>query len=111
MEKSKTSLGLDENVAGLLSYLVGFITGILFFVLEKDNSFVRFHAMQSIITFGGIFVISLVLGFIPVIGWILALLLPFVALILWILLMVKAYQGERYKLPVIGDIAEKQITP
>jgi len=110
MEKSKTSLGLDENVAGLLSYLVGFITGILFFVLEKDNSFVRFHAMQSIITFGGIFVISLVLGFIPIIGWILALLLPFVALILWILLMVKAYQGERYKLPVVGDIAEKQVT-
>ncbi len=109
MEKSKTSLGLDENVAGLLSYLVGFITGILFFVLEKDNSFVRFHAMQSIITFGGIFVIHLVLGFIPIIGWILVLLLFFVALILWILLMVKAYQGERYKLPLVGDMAEKQI--
>jgi len=102
---------MAENVEGLLTYLLGFITGILFFVLEKDNSFVRFHAMQSIITFGGIFVLSLILGFIPIIGWILALLLPFVALILWILLMVKAYQGERFKLPVIGDMAEKQIKP
>jgi len=109
MEKNKTSLGMDENVEGLLSYLLGFVTGILFFVLEKDNSFVRFHAMQSIITFGGIFVLSLVLGFIPIIGWIIAMLLPFVAIVLWILLMVKAYQGERYKLPFVGDIAEKQI--
>jgi len=109
MEKSKTSIGLEENVAGLLSYLLGFITGILFYVLEKENSFVRFHAMQSIITFGAIFVLSLILGFIPIIGWILALILPFVALILWILLMVKAYQGERYKLPIVGDIAEKQV--
>ncbi len=109
MEKNPTSLGMDQNVEGLLCYLVGFITGILFFVLEKDNSFVRFHAMQSIITFGGIFVLSLVLGLIPIVGWILALFLPFVAIILWILLMVKAYQGERYKLPVIGDMAEKQI--
>jgi uncharacterized membrane protein len=111
MEKSKTSTGLEENVAGLLCYLLGFITGILFFIIEKENSFVRFHAMQSIITFGAIFVLSIVLGFIPIIGWILALLFPFVALALWIILMVKAYQGERYKLPIVGDIAEKQVTP
>jgi uncharacterized membrane protein len=111
MEKSKTSTGLEENVAGLLCYLLGFITGILFFVLEKENTFVRFHAMQSIITFGTIFVLSFILGFIPIIGWILALLLPFVALILWIILMVKAYQGARYKLPIVGDIAEKQVSP
>lgn len=111
MEKSKTSTGLEENVAGLLCYLLGFITGILFFVLEKENTFVRFHAMQSIITFGAIFVLSFILGFIPIIGWILALLLPFVALILWIILMVKAYQGQRYKLPIVGDIAEKQVPP
>ena len=111
MEKSKTSTGLEENVAGLLCYLLGFITGILFYVLEKDNSFVRFHAMQSIITFGAIFVLIIVLGFIPIIGWILALLLPFVALALWIILMIKAYQGERYKLPIVGDMAEKQVTP
>jgi len=48
--KSKTALGIDENIEGLLCYVLGFITGILFLVLEKDNKFIRFHAMQSIVT-------------------------------------------------------------
>lgn len=55
--KSKTALGIDENIEGLLCYVLGFLTGILFLVLEKDNKFVRFHAMQSIVTFLALFVI------------------------------------------------------
>lgn len=107
--KSKTALGIDENIEGLLCYVLGFITGILFLVLEKDNKFVRFHAMQSIVTFLALFVISMAIGFIPILGWMVSGLIGLVALILWLLLMFKAYQGEMYKLPIAGDFAEKQI--
>ncbi len=105
----KTSTGMDQNVAGMLCYLVGWITGLIFFLIEKDNKFVRFHAMQSIITFGGLTMLFMVLGFIPFLGWILFPILGIVQLVLWILLMLKAYQGEMFKLPVIGDLAEKNI--
>ncbi len=104
----KTSMGMQPNVAAFLSYLVGFVTGIIFYVLEKENKFVRFHAMQSIIFSAPLFVLNTVLGFIPVLGWILMSLISLGAIILWILLMIKAYQGEYFKLPIIGDIAEKQ---
>jgi uncharacterized membrane protein len=107
--KEKSSTGLDENVAGLLCYLLGFITGIVFLVVEKESHFVKFHAMQSTITFLSLFVISLVLGFIPIIAllvypiWILSL-------ILWLLLMIKALQGKRYSLPIVGKMmGEKTI--
>jgi uncharacterized membrane protein len=105
----KTSTGLNQNVAGLLCYLVGWITGLIFFLIEKDNRFVRFHAMQSMMTFGALTVLFIVLGFIPFIGPMLFPILGLVQLVLWILLMVKAYQGERFKLPVIGDLAEQNI--
>jgi uncharacterized membrane protein len=103
--KEKSSTGLDENVAGFFCYLLGFITGIIFLAVEKKSSFVKFHAMQSTITFLSLFIISLILGFIPIIGllvypiWILSL-------ILWLLLMVKALKGERYALPIVGKMAE-----
>lgn len=103
----KTSTGMQANVAALLSYLAGFITGIIFYVIEKENKFVRFHAMQSIVTFGFLFVLGFVLGVIPVIGWALIPVLWIAQVILWVLLMVKAYQGENFKLPIAGDIAEK----
>ena len=106
-EREKSSTGLDENVAGFFCYLLGFITGIIFLVVEKKSSFVKFHAMQSTITFLGLFVISFILGLIPIIGllvypvWILSL-------ILWLLLMIKALQGERYSLPIVGKMAEEK---
>jgi uncharacterized membrane protein len=111
MEKDlgKTSIGMQANVAALLSYLAGFITGIIFYVIEKDNKFVRFHAMQSIIVFGALFVLNMILAFIPFIGWILMPVVSIVTLVLWILLMVKAYKGESFKLPIAGDMAEKQV--
>ena len=104
----KTSTGIQPNVAALLSYVLGVITGIIFFIIEKENKFVRFHAMQSIITFGGLFVIQMVFAFIPVIGAIIVPIISIASLILWVILMVKSYQGEKFKLPIIGDIAEKQ---
>ncbi|PIV20990.1 MAG: hypothetical protein COS40_09690 [Deltaproteobacteria bacterium CG03_land_8_20_14_0_80_45_14] len=109
-ETGQSSTGLDENVAGLLCYLLGFITGILFLVVEKKSRFVKFHAMQSTITFLSLFVISVVLGWIPIIGllvypiWILSL-------ILWLVLMIKALQGKRYSLPIVGKMAEGKSSP
>lgn len=90
----------DENLKGALTYLLGFITGIFFLITEGENSFIRFHAMQSTITFAILFI----LNFVPLLGF---LVFP-VSLILWVFLMYKAYAGERYKLPYIGDFAEKQ---
>ncbi len=103
----KTSLGMEANVAGLLSYLLGFITGIVFYVLEKENKFVRFHAMQSIVVFGALFVSMTVFGLIPGIGFLLSNILGILSIILWVLLMVKSYQGEYFRIPVASDIADK----
>jgi uncharacterized membrane protein len=103
-----SSTGLDPNLAGLLCYLAWFITGIVFLIIEKENRFVRFHAYQSLAVFGALFVLSIILPVIPRIGGPLAFLVGVGSLILWILLMVKAYQGERFKLPLAGDWAEEQ---
>ena len=108
MEKKdlgKTSTGVQANVAALLCYLVGFITGIIFIVIEKENKFVRFHAMKSIVVFGFLFVLGFILPFIPILGLILLPFLWIVNVVLWIILMVKAYQGEKFKVPVAGDIS------
>ena len=101
-EEQGSSTGLDENVAGLLCYLFGFVTGIIFLAVEKKSSFVKFHAKQSTITFLGLFVLSLLFGGIPVIG---ALILIF-SIILWFILMIKALQGKRYLLPIVGKMVE-----
>ncbi len=102
----KSSTKLQPNVAALLSYLAGFVSGIVFIVIEKENKFVRFHALQSIVTFGAIFVLQWVFSVMFYVGA-LVLLLNLASLALWVILMIKAYQGERFKLPVIGDIVEK----
>ena len=105
----KTSTGLEANVAGLLCYVAGWISGLVFILIEKENKFVRFHAMQSIIVFGVLSVASIVLGWIPVLNVVIVPLISVLGLVLWIVLMVKAYQGEKYKLPWAGDLAEKQV--
>lgn len=116
----KSSTGLDANVAAALSYLLGLITGIVFYAIEKDSRFVKFHAMQSILVSLGVIVVWVVyvvlanvLAWIPILGWIaLALLWAVIAigaLVLWIVLMLKAFQGERFKLPWFGDMAERQM--
>ncbi|NJF25954.1 DUF4870 domain-containing protein [Thermococcus sp. Bubb.Bath] len=101
----KTSLCIDENVEGLLAYLGWWITGIIFLVLEKDSYFVRFHAMQSTVTFLGITVLGWIFGIIPFVGWVLANLTWLLGIILWILEMLEAYQGKLYKFPYVGDLS------
>ena len=107
-DMGKSSTGMQANFAALLSYVLGLITGLIFFLVEKDNKFVKFHAMQSIVFSVGMFVVSFILVMIPVIGILANLLLQIAALVAWIVCMIKAYQGEYFKLPVIGDIAAKQ---
>jgi len=103
----KTSTGLAENVAGLLCYVLGWVSGLVFILLEKDNKVVRFHAMQSIIVFGAITIATFIIGLIPVIGTFIAGLIWLLGVVLWIVLMIKAYQGTQLKLPFSGDLAEK----
>ena len=105
----KSTLNLDSNVAGLLCYLGLWITGLIFFLIEKENSFVRFHAMQSLLAFASLGVISIVANVIPILGQLIALAAWVLGLVIWIMMMVKAYGGERYKLPIVGDMAEKYI--
>ena len=103
----RSSLGMDGTLAAALSYVFGIISGLLFFLLEKRSRFVRFHALQSVLFSVALFACSMVSGFMPLIGPLLAVVCTLGGLILWIVLMVKAYQGELFKLPALGDIAEK----
>ncbi len=100
----ETKTGLSQNLAGLLCYLLGWVTGIIFLVLEPENKFVRFHAIQSIIVFGVLSVLTWIFGLFV---WGFAAFLGALGFILWIILMVKAYQGERFRIPIAGDIANK----
>ncbi len=105
---NRSSFGMDENIAGLLCYVLHFITGIVFFFSEKQSRFVKFHAMQSILVFLPLNIILKILGYIPFLGGLMAGLLGLFEFVLWIVLMVKAYNREWFKLPIVGDIAERQ---
>ncbi len=103
----KTSMGMEANLAALLACVFGWVTGLIFFLLEKENKFVRFYALQSILVSVVFFVASIVLTFIPFVNMVALPVISIVAVIIWIVSMVKAYQGEKFKLPIIGDMAEK----
>jgi uncharacterized membrane protein len=89
----------------MLCYLGWWVTGIIFLVIEKKSQFVRFHAAQSLVALGVINVLAVVLRYIPFIWW-LSPIVGFLGFLLMLFLMYKAYQGEMYKLPIAGDIAQ-----
>jgi uncharacterized membrane protein len=110
--------GMAENVAGLLCYVLGWVTGIIFFLIDK-RPYVRFHAAQSIVVFGGLHFINIVVGIMFGTGFMmmggrggfglvfaLYSLINLVAFVLWIVLMMKAYQGEKFEVPVAAGIAQ-----
>lgn len=111
----KTSMGMEPNLAATLSYLCGWITGLIFFLLEKENKYVRFHAMQSLVFFGGLTVISIaisIFGMLPIpltglLSFAVNMLVGIGGFVAWIVCMLKAYQGQKFSLPVAGEIAEK----
>ena len=123
---AKSSTGLEENLAALLSYVFGWVSGLIFFLIEKDSRLVRFHAMQSLL-------LNVVAGVVAIALWIvlfvlfmiatqvsgaLTTLLGFVSILIWlvfiaaivigvVMCLIKAYQGQYFKLPIIGNFAEK----
>ena len=109
---------MSENIAGLLCYVLGWITGLIFYFVDK-RPFVRFHAAQSIVVFGGLhiiyFIVAVFFGMSLFTGglggfslvWALYGLVDLAAFILWIVLMIKAYQGARFRVPIAADIADK----
>lgn len=104
-EKTKSSFGLDKNVAGALCYVGGWVTGLIFYLSEKNDKEIRFHGLQSILFFGFLNVIM----FIPFLGWTLKPIVSLLGFIAYLVLIIKAYQGEHYKLPMVGDIAQKYV--
>ena len=114
----KTSMGLDANVAALLSYVLTWVTGLVFFLVEKENRFVRFHAMQAILFGASWFIIAIVfmfisftlaimdIGILSLLFWPIRLLFWLGFFAVWIMLLIKAYQGQMFKLPIIGKMAE-----
>lgn len=117
-----TSTGLAPNVAGGLTYVLTFVTGIVFLLVEKENEFVRFHAAQSIVVFGALGVanialnvLSAIIGILPVIGDPLAFLMSLAAglvlglggFVLWIVLMIKAFTGSTLEIPVAAGFARQ----
>lgn len=127
----RSGTGLDENVGGALSYLLGFITGIIMYFVEPENEFVRFHAAQSIALSAVLIVVSIVLSVISTLITslffvnspgsfalfsILSLIVGLVYLVfavgsfaLWIYMMVRAYQGQSPRIPIAASIADRML--
>lgn len=113
-----TSTGLDPKLAGLLCYILGLVTGLIFFLIEKTNPVVRFHAAQSIVFSVATIALWIVLTILSIIvyqiSWTLGNLFNLITLliwlglfIVWIILLVKGYSGQKWKLPFLGDFAER----
>jgi len=113
---TKTSLGLEENFEAVLCYLFFWVSGLIFYFVEDKNKFIRFHALQSVLVFLPLMILAWIFGgffgvfgygpgfyFFAWISWIFWILV----VILWIVLMMKAYAMQKFKLPIVGDIAEK----
>jgi uncharacterized membrane protein len=126
VQTTKSSTGLDENIAALLSYIFGWVSGLIFFLIEKDSRLVRFHAMQSILLNATAIVVAIVLY----IAWaviaiifsqissalasLVSILIGLLIFVFWVLVLIavvmcliKAYQKQYFKLPVLGNFAEK----
>lgn len=106
----------NRNLVAALSYLLGFITGIIILLVEKDDKFIRFHAMQATLIFGGLFVLNIIfeivvkpIDFLGFFSTILSTGITIAAVIVWAVSMFKAYQGQVYKWPYVGKIAERKV--
>ncbi len=110
----KTSLGMEENIEALIAYILGWITGIVFFIIEKNSKYVKIHAAQSFIWFFGLMIVDLILGILfrgmPMVGYIFSMIVNIVFWVVglgtWIWLMVSVYQGKDPKIPVVRKLAE-----
>jgi uncharacterized membrane protein len=107
----KTDLGIEVRYAAPLSYLLVWVSSLAMLFLEKKNPYVRFHAAQSVVLFGGLTVVSAIAGAVPLIGWLFVPVVGLIAAASWLFMMFRAYDDSRdglpLKLPVIGDLAQK----
>lgn len=107
-----SSSGLEPNIAGALSYVLTWLTGLIFLLIEKEDKFVRFHAVQAIglgvVWIAALIVASIIGAVSGTLGGLLGLLVWLTGIVIWLFMMFKAYQGQMVKLPIIGDIAEKE---
>ena len=101
----KTSIGLNENVVGALCYIGFWFTGILFLLIERENKFVRFHAMQSVLVFIPLALIVFLIGWLPYFGWVLADFVGMLSIFLLLAFVIMAYQGGKFKVPLVGKYA------
>ena len=104
---AKTSIGLAENVVGMLCYVLGWVSGLVFLLIEHENKFVRFHALQSIIIFGSLTIANIIEDLISTSTGYMGFFIWVLGMTFWIVFMVTAYLGKKYKLPWVGDLAEK----
>ena len=123
---AKSSTGLDENIAALLSYIFGWVSGLIFFLIEKDSRLVRFHAMQSLLYNVLVGIVFIVLWVVLFVLWMIAAqisgaltgLLTILSTLVWVVIfiavaigwifcLIKAFQSQYFKLPIIGNFAEK----
>jgi len=129
-QPGKSSTGLDENIASLLAYVFGWVSGLVFFLIEKDSRLVRFHGMQSILLNVILVIVAVVLGIglsillfilgqisgalstiVGLVSSLFWLAFSVIILVVWVLCLIKAYQGQMYKLPIIGKYAEQFSAP
>ena len=103
---NETSIGMKENVVSGLWYLFGWFSGLIILLIEQNNREVRFHAWQSILVFGPLSLLAVIAGWLPVLGGLLTPLVSIATVVLWLVLMIKAFQGQRLSLPIVGPIAE-----
>lgn len=104
----KSSTGLDQNLAAALAYLLWPVSSIILLLIEKENKYVRFHAMQATLVCGALIVLYVLLA-VVIVGLALYPVILIAQVILWVFMMYKAFSGEQYKLPWFGDFAEKQL--
>ncbi len=107
--RERTEMGLKLGTAGLFCYLFGWVGGLVFFLLERNSRFVRFHAVQSLLFFGSMSILEWVCSFFPYSLFGFGGVIGLVSFIGWIVLMVAAYRGRYYKLPLLGDYAEQLV--
>ena len=108
MTEEITQSGLSDNAAGALAYIT-VIPSIIFLIVEpyNRNTFVKFHAWQNIFLCIAWFAIA-VIGIVPILGWLIFAVGSIALMIAWVICLVNALQGKRFKLPIIGAIAEKR---
>jgi uncharacterized membrane protein len=105
----KTKIGLDENIVAALCYVGFWITGIIFLLTEKENKFVRFHAMQSLLVFLPLSVIIFLIAWIPYVGWVIADFMGFPSMMIMVLFAFMAYRGMKFKIPLVGNYVDNLI--